>query len=281
MSRSTRAFVGSSLAALVGAAGLHGLFLAGQNTVWTAAVYLMLFGWITGIICAVSYHTMPVFSGRDFPRPRLIWLHWAAFTTGVVVATPALIMFWRPGIVGGLLLQGTAALVFVANTVLLFRSGRRRPQQPVPPALVGQREVDLVGRRATQVSALSLPVALGLLALVWSGGLGAGWLLAAEHLAALGWIMLMIMGVGLHVLPRFSGAALRGARWARAALYTHLLALALMVPALGFGWSRSFAAAGVLMAVAVGFFAWTIWPALQVVRPRAAPIRLSFKERPR
>ncbi len=78
-----------------------------------------------------------------------------------------------------------------------------------------------------------------------------------------------------------SGAALRGARWARAALYTHLLALALMVPALGFGWSRTFAAAGVLMAVAVGLFAWTIWPALQVVRPRTAPIQFSFKERPR
>ena len=281
MSRSTRAFVGSSLAALVGAAGLHGRFLAGSNAVWTAAVYLMLFGWITGIICAVSYHTMPVFSGRDFPRPGLIWLHWAAFTAGVVVATPALIMFWRPGIVGGLLLQGTAALVFVANTVLLFRSRWRRAQQPVPPALVGQREVDLVGRRATQVSALSLPVAFGLLAVVWSGRLGAGWLLAAEHLAALGWIMLMIMGVGVHVLPRFSGAAVRGAGWARAALYIHLLALALMVSALGFGWSRIFAATGVLMAVAVGLFAWTIWPALQVVRPRVAPIRLSFKERPR
>jgi hypothetical protein len=51
-----------------------------------------------------------------------------------------------------------------------------------------------------------------------------------------------------------------------------------MVPALGFGWGGLFAVGGTLMAVALGLFAWTIWPALRPVLPRPGVISLAVRE---
>ena len=134
---------------------------------------------------------------------------------------------------------------------------------------------------ATKAAGICLPLALLLLFAAQLGGSAAQWALAAEHLATLGWMMLMIVGVAYHVLPRFSGCGTRGPAWARAQLLIHVGALALIVPALGFGWPRGFALGGCLMALALGLFAWTIWPTLRVIRSQPAPITLVFKERPR
>jgi hypothetical protein len=72
------------------------------------------------------------------------------------------------------------------------------------------------------------------------------------------------------VLPRFTGHGTRGPAWARAQVRCHFAALLLLVPSLGFGWSRAFAVGGVLMTLALGLFAWTIWPVLHAVRARPA-----------
>jgi len=262
MTSSARAFVLAGLIALPAAALLHLLALLGVGRAWPTMVQLALFGWITAMIYAVNFHTMPVFSARDFPFPRLIWSQWAAWCGGVVLTAAASLAGWRVAETAGLLLQLGASLLFVANTILLFARGPRRPQQPLPPPIAGQPSVDRVGTQATKLAGLSLPLALLLmlaLRLEWIGG---AWLLAAEHLAALGWMMLMIVGVAYHVLPRFSGVAARGAAWARAQLLCHVGALALMIPALGFTWPRIFAAGGLLMALAMALFAWTVWPAI-------------------
>jgi hypothetical protein len=262
MSRSTRAFLIAALIVLPAAALLNLLALMGMAGAWPAMVHLTLFGWITLMIVAVNYHTMPVFSGRDFPFPRLIWGHWAALSAGLALATAGTLAGWGGAVAAGLLLELAAALLFVANTILLFARGAKRPHSAPTPPIAGQAQVDRIGTTATKAAGVSLPLALlGLLAqrLDWIGG---GWLLAAEHLATLGWLMLMIAGVAYHVLPRFSGRGTRGPRWARAQVACHLGALALIVPALGLGWVHIFALGGLLMALAVGLFAWTVWPAI-------------------
>jgi hypothetical protein len=116
---------------------------------------------------------------------------------------------------------------------------------------------------------------------VRAGVLGGAWWLAAEHLATLGWVMLMIVGVALHVLPRFSGIGTRGARWARAQLGLHLAALATIVLGLGLGLGGLFAAGGLAMSGAIGLFAWTIWPTLRAVSARPQLITPTIKERAR
>jgi hypothetical protein len=264
----------------VGAAALHLLALLGSATAWPAMVHLALFGWVTLMIVAVNYHTVPVFAARDFPFPRLIWAHWAVLSTGVALATAGMLLELAALASAGLLLELLAALIFTANTILLFVRGPRRAIRPAPPPIAGQAQVDRVGTSATKLAGLSLPAALALLLGARLGWVGGGWVLAAEHLATLGWLMLMIAGVAYHVLPRFSGRATRGAAWARVQLLCHLTALALMVPALGFGWAGAFAAGGALMALALGLFGWSVWPTLRPIAP-ASSVKLAFKERSR
>lgn len=281
MSQGPRSFLLAGLLALLGAAVLHLLLLLGMGGVWPALVHLMIFGWISAMICAVNYHMMPVFAARDFPNARLIQAHWALFSAGVALATAGLLAGWGVGTIAGLLLQVGAALLFAANTVLLFLRGPRRTHRPPPPPVPDQPLVDRAGTQATGSAGMCLPLALLLLLAAQLGWIGGTWVLAAEHLAVLGWVMLMIVGVGYHVLPRFSGRGVRGLAWARAQVRCHIAALALIVVALGFGWPPLFAAGGLLMACAIGLFAWTVWPTLQAIRPRHAPIQVTFKERQR
>ncbi|MCZ7568244.1 MAG: hypothetical protein M5U01_06625 [Ardenticatenaceae bacterium] len=281
MASGSRAFLMASLLALAGAATLHLLVLLGIRGLWPAMIHLTLFGWITAMILTVNYHMMPVFAARDFPYPRLIQLHWLVFTGGVALAVAGLLLGWPATVAAGLLLQSVGAVIFVANTMLLFVRGRRRAHPALPPPIPDQPRVDRIGTQATKGAGLSLPFALLLLLAVQLGWIRGAWVLAAEHLATLGWVMLMIVGVAYHVLPRFSGRGVRGPAWARLQLLFHSAALLLMVPGLGLGWAWLFAPGGLLMTVAVGLFAWTVWPTLHVLRPRPVVLPISLKEQPR
>ncbi len=279
MKANTRAFFAAALFWLVLAALLHLLVVLGASGAWAAMVHAILFGWITTMIAAVNYHTMPVFAARDFPSPALIWMHWLLLAGGAAIAVAGLLFIVQALVIAGILMELGAAALFVVNIVLLFRRGMPRGRA-APPPIASQPQIDRLATQATKASGVCLPLALGLLLgarLGWPGE----WALAAEHLAALGWIMLMTVGVAYHVLPRFSGTGLRGVGWARAQLACHLGGLLIMVSGLGFGWSGLFAFGGALIACATGLFAWTIWPALQLVRQRAGSIALTIKERPR
>jgi hypothetical protein len=278
---STRAFVIMALLALPGAALLHLLALLGVSGAWPAMVHMTIFGWITAMIMAVNYHTMPVFSARDFPFPALIWGHWALQSVGVALASGGLLTGWNAGILIGLLLQAGGALVFVGNTISLFLCGARRPHRHPTPPIAGQQLVDRASTSATKLAGVCLPLALLLLFAAQTGWAGGEWMLAAEHLAVLGWVMLMIVGVAYHILPRFSGCGTRGPAWVRAQLLSHFGALALIVPALGFGWKAGFALGACLMALAIGLFAWVVWPTLRIIQLQPGSLPLVFKERPR
>lgn len=278
MQPTTRAFFAASLLALLGAAALHIAVLFGFGAAWSAFVHLTIFGWISGMIFAVNYHTMPVFSGRDFPAAAPIWAHLVAYGLGASLATAGMLGAGRALVIAGLALELLASLLFMLNIALLFARGKRRAVPPAPAPVAGQREVDKVGTRATAAAGLCLPLALLLLLAARLGWLGGEWWLAAEHLATLGWILLMIVGVAYHVLPRFSGRSTRGAAWAGRQLVLQFLGVALIVIALGFGLGALFAVGGIVTSLALGLFAWVIWPTL---RATGAPslIEVGVKER--
>lgn len=274
----TRAWFALSLLLLVGAALLHTALLLGASAAWAALVHLTLFGWVSGMIIAVNYHTLPVFTGRDFPHTAPIWTQLGAFLTGIALVVAGLLVTINALVIAGLALELLAALLFMLNVALLMTRGVRRRQPPPPPPVVGQGAIDKLGTRATSFAGVCLPLAL-LLMLGGRAGLISGvWWLAAEHLAALGWVMLMIVGVALHILPRFSGHATRGHSWARAQLGLHLLALSLILVGLGYDWGSLFAAGGLTMSAALGLFAWTIWPTLRVVTARPTLLTPTVKE---
>jgi hypothetical protein len=85
-------------------------------------VHLTLFGWITGMIAAVNYHTMPVFAARDFPSTRLIWLHLAAWLLGVALDSAGQLLGWTRGwpLAQLLLICGGAAQVGAATLFALL-----------------------------------------------------------------------------------------------------------------------------------------------------------------
>lgn len=279
MASSTRAWLALSLCLLVSAMLLHVLALAGVAIVWSAMVHLTLFGWITAMITTITYHTTPVFSGRDFPNKQLAWYHLGAFAAGVALAGAGLLARSNAATTVGVALQVLAALLFAANIALLLRRGTPHSGRPPLPPIASQPQVDRVARRATRLAGPCLLLALLLLLGAYGGWLHGEWALAAEHLAALGWIMLTVVGVAYHMLPRFNGRGVRGPGWARAQLACHLAALLLMVPALGFGLPALFAAGGLMMSVAVGLFVWTIWPALELAGMPQGSMPLVLKER--
>ena len=275
MIRSTRAFLVLSLAALASVAVLHVLAMSALANTWAAMVHLMLFGWVSGMIYAITYHTMPIFSGRDFPYQRILWLHVAVVVLGLGLAVIGLLSQMMALIQVGIVVQLIAALLYTFNIISLFIRGVLRANRPTPPAILNQDKVDRIGRLATRNAGLCLPLVYVLLLAGYTGWLRGDWVLAGEHLAALGWIMLTVVGVAYHMLPRFNGLGIRGPGWARAQIICHHGALVLMVPALGFGSSIGFAIGGLLMAVAMVLFAWTVWPALHSQHRQRSAVRAS------
>lgn len=275
MIRSTRAFLVLSLAALASVAGLHVLAMSALANTWAAMVHLMLFGWVSAMIYAITYHTMPIFSGRDFPYQRIIWLHAAMVLPGLGLAVMGLLSQMMALIQAGIVVQLIAAVLYSFNITSLFMRGVPRANRPTPPAIPHQDKVDRIGRLATRNAGLCLPLVYVLLLTGYAGWLRGDWVLAGEHLAALGWIMLTVVGVAYHMLPRFNGLGVRGPGWARAQIICHHAALVLMVPALGFGSSIGFAIGGLLMAVAMVLFAWTVWPALHSQHRQQSAVRVS------
>jgi hypothetical protein len=272
VSASVRAWLAAALAGLLVASALHLAALAGLGAAWGAMVHATLFGWISAMIVAVSYHTVPVFSGRDYPYAWVAWAHLAFAGSGALLA--ALSVFAAPLLLAGIALELIGALLYTANTVLLFTRGARRGGCPVRPPIPQLPDTDRVGTEATKAAGLCLPLSLALMLAARAGLPGAEWWLAAEHIAAAGWVLLTIAGVAYHVLPRFSGLPLRGAGWARAQLGCHLLALALVVPGLGLGLRGVFAAGGALLALACALLAYTVWPTLRPLRLPAGAMKL-------
>jgi cbb3-type cytochrome oxidase subunit 1 len=282
MSRATRLFLLSALVALLCASALHLLTLLGVGNAWAATQHLALFGWVTLMIMAVNYHTLPVFSARDFPDQRVALVQCGVQGLGLALTTAGLLAGVGALVVAGLLAELAAALLFVANVALLMRYGKPRPNRPPVPPVPDQQLIDRVGTRATSVAGICLPLSLLLLLLARVAPPARGeWWLAGEHAAALGWVMLMIMGVAFHVLPRFTGKGLRGLAWARAQLALHLAALLLLVAGLLLGLPLLFALGGAGVALALALFAYTVWPALQPLRQSPQAIPLTLKERRR
>lgn len=279
MSWAARAFAISGIVSLIVATVLHEVVLLGDTSAWGALIHLLIFGWISALIIAVNYHTVPVFSRRDFAYPWLLIVHWAFFAPGIVLTVIALLLAWDVGTIIGLLLEIIASFLFSANIILLFVRGSRQAGHPMPPPFPNQAPIDKVGTQATRLAGICLPLALLLLVGARLRWFDPAWVLAAEHTALLGWVMLMIVGVAYHVLPRFSGHELRGLVWVRAQLTCHLIGLILIASGLGWGWPAVFAAGGLTMALALALFAWTIWPTLQPITVRPIMLQPTVKKR--
>ncbi|MBP8252945.1 MAG: hypothetical protein KAX40_11325 [Herpetosiphon sp.] len=276
MLKTTRFFFVTAMLMLVLSMSLHVAVLFGVMRLWSALVFCSLFGWITAMICGVNYHTMPVFTGRNFPKPALIWAHGAAVFGSSVIGTLGYAFGWHWAIRLGLSMALLGAILFTINIVTLLKAPeqRKKPLSPSPR----QPAIDKIATQATKLSGSSLLFALIIMVLAEFGVVHGEWFLAAEHLITLGWIGFMIVGVAFHMLPRFNRNGIRGIKVVRGQLASHGFAVLLIVLSLGFGWRLGFIVGASIMSISLLLFVWIIMPTLQKERVPHGMIMLTPKE---
>lgn len=102
---------------------------------------------------------------------------------------------------------------------------------------------------------------------------------AHAHSVLAGFVLMMIFGVGYHVMPRFNARPLESRPMARLHLWIHNVGLVLMVsgwllrPTLYRTGQISLQVGGVVLSVGLGMFIYNIWKTLGVPPERARTAR--------
>ena len=164
----------------------------------------MTLGWITLTIMGASYQLIPVVLQRPIWSERLARWQLAALVLGIVGMVAHFFIARWPGLVWG------AGLVLLGGAAHVLNVGG--PYRP-PPVDLHRRLIAgaLAGFALTALFGLALGIEH---VRPFLGGDFHGRLAAHVHLALLGWVLPMIVGVAAHVYPMFllapeSGGGLR------------------------------------------------------------------------
>ncbi|MDP2481627.1 MAG: hypothetical protein Q8W51_05120 [Candidatus Palauibacterales bacterium] len=159
-----------------------------------AVTHLFTLGWITTSIMGALYQLLPVALGGRFPSRRLGHLTFGLHVGGVSLFVCGLATGRTGMVIAGAATLGTGLLLFAWHLAAALRGAARR---------------DTTWRCLAAADAfLVVAVSLGVLLAVnlRTGFLGPGrFLLIALHLhvAAVGWVLLVIVGVSRRLLPMF------------------------------------------------------------------------------
>lgn len=159
-----------------------------------AVAHLFTLGWITTSVMGALYQLLPVALGGRFPSRRLGHLTFGLHVVGVSGFEYGLASGRPPVIIAGAATVGTGLLLFAGHLAAALWSAPRRDTT--------------WGCLAAADGFLVVAVSLGVLLAVnlRTGFLGPGrFLLIALHLhvAAIGWVLLVIVGVSRRLLPMF------------------------------------------------------------------------------
>ncbi len=213
-----------------------------------AVTHTVTLGWITLAIMGASYQIIPIVLERPLWSERLAWWQYALVVTGVIGLVAHFFIAQWPGLLwsAGLLLLGTAA--HVANSALSAWG--------LQVWTFTARLVFLALAGLSLTALLGTALAVEHVRAVLPGELFSR-LHAHVHLAMLGWVLPMVIGVAARVYPMF----LLAREPAGAGGAVQLWGLGLGVPATVAGLllgSRSLAAAGAV-AVAAAVVMHLVW----------------------
>ena len=189
-----------------------------------AVTHLFTLGWLTTTIFGALYQLLPVALGAPIRSTKLGHAAFATFVPGVVlfvagIATSSIALHHV-----GIGLVGAGILLVVGNVCASLRGARTRDVTWAAVALA--------------IGALASTLVLGVLLLhnIHTGFLAEARLrvlVAHVHVALLGWVLVMIVGMSHRLLPMFLLAHRADTRWTRRALA--LLASGVAVFAVGAG----------------------------------------------
>jgi len=211
-----------------------------------AVVHLVTLGWITGSILGALYALGPLAWRVEVPARRADWI---AFWVWLISLSGMVVHFWIDEYNGMTWAAGTtlAAILMVGWRLVPLVARAGIPTEHRLPVLLAVGNVSLAG---------TWGIALGLqkMGLVAIPGPPLGAVYAHMHLAALGWVLMMIFGAGYRLLPMFLPAAMPRGTAARVPVV--LLQAGVLVLAIGLtlGHSRVSLAGAVLVVGAVAAF---------------------------
>lgn len=229
---------------------------------WGAAVALAVLGGIVPMIMAVNIRVVPVFAGRSWPGEASLRAEVALIAAGAWTVFAGRLAGWGAAETAGSAAALAGGLIFVGNSVRLFR--RPKEARPAPPLPVAeQAAVDRLATRFTRLSGvyLLLGLAVGLLLSVWRPPFGR-WDLVWAHTLLVGAFMPMASGICYHVLARWTGRPWRTVPLIRLHLWLVAAGLPPMLVALALDRTALFAVAGTAQAVAIALFLAAIAPML-------------------
>ena len=159
-----------------------------------ALTHTLTLGWITLTIMGASYQIIPIVLGKTLWSERLAWWQYGLFVTGVVGIVAHFFIAQWPGLLwsAGLLAIGTAT--HVLNAALTARGLQR---WTITARLVA---LALAGFALTALFGAALGVEH---VRAWLPGTFFARLHAHVHLALLGWVLPMVIGVAARIYPMF------------------------------------------------------------------------------
>ncbi len=223
-----------------------GAFLAGRVT---AAVHLFTLGWITTTIMGVLYQFLPVAVGAGIRSLTLAWTTFALHVPGVLLLVHGAATGMRAPLYTGAALVAAGLAAFVVN---LAATLARVPDRGVTWWGLAVAAANLAGVVALGV-ALALNVATGYLA---AGRVP--FAAAHAHLAVLGWVMPVVVGVGRRLFPMFLVAQAADGRPSIVALAALGAGAPLLAAGLAFGLGWPSGAGALLVLTGMAAFAWQV-----------------------
>jgi hypothetical protein len=164
-----------------------------------ALVHLVTLVWLTGSILGAFYVVAPLALRLPLPAGRIDWGAFAAFCAGA------------GGMVAGLwtgdydAMAVTALLALAAIAWVGARAWRRLPAAPVPWPV--KLHVALAFTNIVAAAGFGIFIALNRRA-GWAGGSPLAAAYAHAHLAAVGWVAMMVVGLAYRLIPMIVPAAM-------------------------------------------------------------------------
>ena len=188
-----------------------------------AVVHLVTIGWITGSILGAFYIVAPLALGMALPVRVADWIAWGAFVAGTagLVTSAWLGHYATLGWAGALVLW---AVVWLAGRAA---AGLRRATAPGAVLLHVMLAFGNIVLAAVLGIVLAFDRAYGLLGIAPLSGA-----LAHAHLAAIGWPVMMVVGLAYRLVPMFLPARMPVGRGLATSAILIELGLGLLVVAL-------------------------------------------------
>lgn len=195
--------IGVTLGAALIINSVRGALVAAAPGIFLSHSHINIFGFIFMVIFGVNYHYIPIFSNRPMYSEKWAGYHLYMMSAGVVGMAIGLAVLSRPWIVISAIFEAAGAYLFMFNIIKTFT---QKPQIDKEP-LKDERyiESDKIAVKFTRVSTPYL--LLGTTLTIFISLMPDGYIRfrpVIYHTYFLGWIAMMVFGVGYHILPRFA-----------------------------------------------------------------------------